>query len=73
MFLLCSHEIEAFNELFQDDEELTDTVQECADFWRNTLRPQYDDHIICRQRFFIRTLIRTARCQSGKEMTPSLC
>lgn len=73
LFLLCSHEIEAFNELFQEDEDLNNTIQECAEFWRNTLRVQYPDHIVCRQRFIIRTLIRTARCHSGREMTPSLC
>jgi len=73
IFLLCAHEIQSFNDLFEDDVELQNTIQHCAEFWTATLRREYPDHIVCRQRFIMRTLIRTAKSHRETEMTPSLC
>jgi hypothetical protein len=73
LFLLCPHESKAFCELFQEDEALEETIQNCSEFWRNTLRREFPDHIVCRQRFIQRTILKTVKCDTGIYMTPSLC
>jgi len=73
LFLLCPEETQAFNELFEEDEDLNNTVEHCAEFWRNKLRYEFPEHITCRQRFIIRTISQMSNCQSGRPMTTALC
>ena len=73
LFLLYPHETEAFNELFDDGETLRNTVECGARIWRSTLRRQFPDHIVCRQRFIMKTILQTAKSHPLPILTLSLC
>ena len=73
LFLLCPHETEAFNEVFSEEEALRNSVECGAKIWRNTLRLEFPDHIVCRQRFIMKTILQTAKSHPLPILTPSLC
>lgn len=73
LFLLCPHEMEAFKEVFDEEEALRKTVECGAKIWRNTLRREFPDHIVCRQRCIMKTILQTVKSHPRAEMTPSLC
>ncbi|MCX6971026.1 MAG: hypothetical protein NTV93_12875 [Verrucomicrobia bacterium] len=61
-FSLSKDERRQFHVLTEEDGQFEAAVAASTQFWRDQLRPRYQDHLLCRQMFLAHAVIRTAQC-----------